>query len=440
MMAALVALAGRLERRSSGLLALVKLANVGLAMAWGFVVTFVFVRLLPIGEFRSFLLLVAFANFTVSAELGLCAIAYSRLRRGRVVGEGGFHPSEITALLWLLAGIVLAGALLIGGAIALGLIRTRYPALFLTFYAANAVNLVAVLARRALAALDHNLWWEVLDCLRRGIGIALLLASLIWLPILESVLAQLVLALLLLWAGLATIHASLAMRARDWMAWRSGAAHVRAHYLDDFWRTGALTIFDVTAYNAPYFTIVAATPDPRPLLLFDFVFKMSRALSSVIRALIETMLPGLTRAWFGRERATFRKGLARATLLTFGVALGGIVVLMLLGRPLAHAIFDGHAVPTHAELAAMALLQLGLWLMCVSVYLQNGLGRFGALVGPSFLFLIGSLASVPLSVLLAARFGWPAALTFLALYALVHGIMGAIHARMLLRLDPEARA
>jgi len=54
----LVGLAGRLERRP-GLLGAAKLANVVLAMAWGFVVTFVFVRLLPLSEFRAFLLLVA---------------------------------------------------------------------------------------------------------------------------------------------------------------------------------------------------------------------------------------------------------------------------------------------------------------------------------------------------------------------------------------------
>ena len=438
-MAGLVALAGRLERRSAGLLAAVKLANVALAMAWGFVVTFVFVRLLPLEEFRGFLLLVAFANFTVSAELGLCAIAYSRLRRSQVAGEGSFRPAEITALLWLMTGIVLIGAVLIGAAIAAGLIRTRYPALFIAFYAASAINLIAVLARRALAALDHNLWWETLDALRRGIGIVLLLASLVGLPILESVLAQLVLAIALLWLGLVTLHDSLAMRGRDWLAWRDGAAHVRAHYLADFGRTGALTIFDVTAYNAPYFTIVAATHDPRPLLLFDFVFKMSRALSSVIRAIIETLLPRLTRAWFGGDRAVFRSGLKRAVLLTLGVAAGGMLVVMVLGRPLADVIFDGHAVPTHAELAMMALLQIGLWLMCVSVYLQNGLGRFGALVGPSFLFLLGSLASVPLAALLATRSGWTMALAFLALYALVHLAMGLIHGRMLARLSPEAR-
>src|SRR3546814_4746074 len=68
---------------SARILALIKLANVGLTLIWGFAVTYVFVRVLPLREFQSFLLLVAFGNFTISAEFGLTSIIYARLRRDR---------------------------------------------------------------------------------------------------------------------------------------------------------------------------------------------------------------------------------------------------------------------------------------------------------------------------------------------------------------------
>lgn len=225
MIDSLVAHSGRLERRP-GLLAAAKLANVALAMAWGFVVTFVFVRLLPIGEFRAFLVLVAFANFTVSAELGLSSIVYSRLRRARVAGEGDFRNEEISALAWTMTGIVLIGGALLGAAMASGLIETGRPVLFLAFYGITAVNLLAVLARRALAALDHNLWWEMLDLVRRLSGIALLLAALGGLPLLDSVLIQLVIALLMLWLGVSTVHRTLGMPAGAWLGVGRGAAHI----------------------------------------------------------------------------------------------------------------------------------------------------------------------------------------------------------------------
>lgn len=438
-MTGLVALAGRLERQPA-LLGVAKLVNVALAMGWGFVVTFVFVRLLPIGEFRTFLLLIAFANFTVSAELGLTAIVYSRLRRNHVTRDGTFRPEELGALFWVLVAIILAGAALIGCAIALGLIQTRYPLLFIAFYAVSAINLLTVLARRALAALDHNLWWEALDFLRRSSGIGLLLLSLIGLPILDAVLAQFVIALLVLWIGLATIQRSLGMGVRQWLAVRAGAAHVRAHYLADFGRTGALTLFDVAAYNAPYFTLAAATQDARPLLLFDFVFKMSRALSAVIRAFVETWLPGLTRAYLGDEASEFRRGLVRLAGLVLGVSLMAALVLAFIGKPLAAMLFDGKIMLEQMEIAMIVLLLLALGGICISVYLQTGLGRFGALVGPSFTFLIGSLVSVPVAIALQQMTGATLSQMFILTYAVVHLALALVHGLMLRGLGRGVKA
>ncbi|MCW2388410.1 hypothetical protein M2333_001456 [Sphingobium sp. B11D3B] len=432
-MAGLIALAGRLERHS-GLLGLVKLGNVALAMLWGFVVTFVFVRILPLEEFRGFLLLVAFANFTVSAELGLSAIAYARLRRLRVSGEGAFDPAELVALLWILAGLVAFGAMLIGGAIATGWLKTDYPALFITFYLVAAFNLLTLLARRALAAVDHNLWWEALDSIRRVSGLALLLAALGPLPILASVLIQLVVALGVLCAGLATFHATLAMQRRDWIVLGPGLAAVRAHYLSDFGRTGVLTLCDVGAYNAPYFTIVAVTPDPRPLLLFDLVFKLSRSLSAVIRALAETVLPGLTRAAYQGDGAGVRRAVLRCLGWSLGATMAGGAALLIAGKLVAHIIFDGNLDLQYSEIAMMIALLFGLSLICVSVYLQWGLGRFGALLRPSMLLLLGSVLAVPLAMPMHESLGWTLSAGFLALYAAVHGSLGLVHGRMLMHL------
>jgi len=435
----LVALAGRFEQRPA-VLGLAKLANVALAMGWGFVVTFVFVRLLPIGEFRTFLLLIAFANFTVSAELGLTAIVYSRLRRDHVMRDGSFRAEELGALFWLLTAIILAGAVLIGGAIATGLIATRYPLLFIAFYAVSAINLLTTLTRRALAALDHNLWWEALDFLRRASGIALLFAALLGLPILDAVLAQLVIALLVLWIGFATIQRSLAMHWRQWLGVRAGAAHVCAHYLADFGRTGALTLFDVAAYNAPYFTIAAATHDARPLLLFDFVFKMSRALSAVVRAFVETWLPGLTRAYFGGEARAFQRGLIRLAAMALAVSLMAVLAIAFIGKPLAGLLFDGKIMLEQTEIAMIMLLLPALGVICISVYLQTGLGRFGALVGPSFTFLVGSLASVPIALALQPMMGGALSQMFIVTYAVVHLILALVHGRMLRRLGRSVPA
>ncbi len=432
-----VALAARLERRRS-LLGLAKLANVGLAMLWGFVVTFVFVRLLPFAEFRAFLLLVAFANFTISAELGFSTVIYSRLRRAKLAGQGDFRSEELGALLLFMAGIVLLGALLIALALWRGLIPTQQPWLFLAFYAASALNLVALLARRALAALDHNLWWELLDFLRRAASIALLLAALAGLPLLTSVLLQLALGLLVILIGLVTVQRALAMPTRHWGALRAGWAHVRANYLGDIGHTSILTVADIAAYNAPYFTIVAMTQDPRPLLLFDFVFKMSRALSATVRALVETLLPALTRHFHSGDGARFTLDLRRCLGLSLLVSLGLGGVLLVAGPLISRLLFDGRIVLQYTEILLIDVLLIGLGFICVSVYVQNGLGRFAALVRPSLGFLCGSLLSVPAAWALGAVTDMPFALCFAACYALLHLLIAAVHGRMLARLAPGA--
>jgi hypothetical protein len=429
----LLALAARLEQRRS-LLGLAKLANVSLAMLWGFVVTFVFVRLLPFADFRAFLLLVAFANFTISAELGFSSVIYSRLRRARVAGEGDFRREELGVLLLFMSGIIGVGALLIWAGLASGLIPTAQPGLFIAFYAASALNLITLLARRALAALDHNLWWEALDLVRRVLSLGLLLSALIGMPLFTSVLLQLVVTLIAILIGLLTVHRELAMRMADWLALRSGWAHVRANYLADIGRTSVLTISDIAAYNAPYFTIVAATHDPRPLLLFDFLFKMSRALSAIIRALVETMLPDLTRRFHGGEAGLFGADLRRCVTLSLGMTIALAVFLLFAGPMLSSIMFDGRMRLEQIEIIVIDVLLVGLCLICVSVYVHNGLGRFGALVPRSLLFLCGSLLSVPAAVVLAEFVDASFALRFAACYAVVHLLLAIVHHRMLGRL------
>lgn len=407
----------------------VKLANVAAAMAWGFIVTFVFVRLLPIDEFRVFLVLIAFANFTISADFGFSGIIYARLRRWRL-GEGGdFDPVEIVALAGFMAMIVALGAVAIAAALGFGLLPTAQPGLFLAFYALSALNIFTFLARRAMAALDHNVLWESVDFVRRIAAILLLLAALWGMPILLSIALQAGLMVAALMLAGVVVQRTVGMRTGDWLnRLATGPRGLWARNRGDMRATMLLTLSDVAAYNAPYFTIAAATADPRPLLLFDFGFKISRALTAVIRALVETALPGLTRAFHGADRQDVGRRIAR--LRHLGLASAAVLALLLLigGQQAFAVLYDGKAVPSPIELSLIGLLLIGLTMLCLSTYIQQGIGRFQPLVPPSLAFLTGSVLSV-----LPARFGAPAAFApvFLATLALVHCTVALRHEAML---------
>ncbi|MET0248560.1 MAG: hypothetical protein ABW164_02400 [Sphingobium sp.] len=386
---------------SARVLALVKLVNVGFVLIWGFAVTYVFVRILPIAEFQAFLLLVAFGNFTISAEFGLTSIIYARLRRywlGADGGDSGAFRLEEMGILFLFLGLLIAGAVaILMIVLAAGWIGTAMPWLFLLFFLSACLNLPALLAKRALAAIDGNFLWEALDCGRRVVTIALLIAILHGLDPHLSVALQLAVSALVIGFAILTVHCRLGMRPGHWLAFRAGGGHVRRHYLRDIGASAAFTLSDIVAYNAPYFTIALATSDARPMLIFDFFFKMSRALSMCVRAMVEAALPRITRAHHAGDAMRLRQLLRRATVAALAFALGLSAILLVGGPWLFAHLFDGRATIHHGDMLLIAAALLGLSLICVSVYVQAALGRFAFLLRRSLPFLIGSLLSVPLA-------------------------------------------
>ncbi len=114
------------------------------------------------------------------------------------------------------------------------------------------------------------------------------------------------------------------------------------------------------------------------------------------------MLPDLTKHFHAGDTATFRSHLRRCLALSIGTALALGLFLLFAGPLVSSVMFDGKIRLDHTELSAIFVLLVGLSLICVSVYLQNGLGRFAALVAPSFAFLCGSLLSVPAAVWLGS--------------------------------------
>ena len=412
---------------SARILALIKLANVGLTLIWGFAVTYVFVRVLPLREFQAFLLLVAFGNFTISAEFGLTSIIYARLRRHWLGvsddGQGRFRLEEMGILFLFLGLLILGGLAILIGALLAGGLDTGMPLLFILFFLSACLNLPALLAKRALAAVDGNFLWEALDCLRRVMTIALLLMMLQGLDPRISVALQLGVSVVVIGYAIALVHARLGMSLRHWMAFRTGGGHVRAHYLGDIGASAAFTLSEVIAYNAPYFTIALATQDARPMLLFDFFFKMSRALSMSVRAAVEAALPRITRAFHAGESARLHQLLTRALAVAVVFALAASALLLLLGQWLFAKLFDGRAAIDLVDLLLVDAALLALTVICVSVYVQGALGRFALLLKRSLPFVTGSLLSVPVALLLAGRFD----VAFLSLYTLTLLVVAVLH-------------
>lgn len=424
---------------SARIVTLAKLTTVGLSMIWGFAVTFVFVRAIPAADFRVFLLLVAFNNFTLSAEFGFTNVIYARMRRWWLAGrsEQGadrFRHEEVGVLFLFLGLLILGSTLLVGLGLLIGLIPTGLPGVFLIFFAGSALNILLLLAKRALAALDRNLLWEGVDIVRRIAGLAILLSVLVGMDLMLAVVLLLVLNVAGAVAGIAMIHRASGMQARQWFSARAGGGHIRRTYLHDVGASAALTLSEVAAYNGPYFVIAAVSRDAAWLILFDFAFKMIRAVATAIRATIEGALPRLTTLWFAGDRAAFGAALKRAGGVAIGMALLADALLIALGQRLFDILYHGRARLEMAELALLCIALIALALMCTSVYVQGALGRFGELLKQSLPFLVGSLLAAPVAVLIS---GQGAASAFMGLYALVFAASAALHMLSLNRLRAQ---
>ena len=422
--------------RSARIVTLAKLATVGLSMIWGFAVTFVFVRAIPAADFRVFLLLVAFNNFTLSAEFGFTNVIYARMRRWWLAGrsEDGadrFRHEEVGVLFLFLGLLILGSTLLVGAGLLTGLIATSLPGIFLIFFAGSALNILLLLAKRALAALDRNLMWEVVDSARRVAGLGILLSILAGVDLMSAVIILLALNLAGAAAGIMMIHRASGMNVRHWLSARAGGGHIRRHYLHDIGASAALTISEVAAYNGPYFVIAAVSKDATWLILFDFAFKMIRAVATAIRATIEGALPRLTKLWFARDRAAFRAALMRAGAVALGMALLADILLLAMGQRLFDMLYHGRAQLEMSDLVLLCSTLVALALMCTSVYVQGALGRFGELLKQSLPFLIGSLLAAPIAFAIT---GPRAAEAFMTLYALVFAGSAALHMLSLRRL------
>lgn len=424
-------------------LTLAKLVNVALSMLWGFAVTFVFVRALPTAEFRAFLLLVAFNNFTVSAEFGFTNVVYARLRRHWLAARGGsgqpddedFRNEEIGVLFQFLLSLIILGGVIVGAAIYLGWIGTALPLVFLLFFLASALNVMLLLAKRALAALDCNFLWEVLDIARRLLTLTILFSVLAGLPLLASVAIQLSLNLLLSMLGMVMIHRLAGMKLRHWFSVRAGGGHIRSRYLGDVGASVALTISETTAYNGPYFVIAALSHDHRLLLLYDFAFKMLRAVSTAIRATVESALPRLTRAWFAGDNAAFQAGRGRATGIAIGIATCASLLVLMFGQRIFGILYDKTVHVEMVELLLLCVSLVALALVCISVYVQGALGRFVKLLAMSLPFLAGSMLMTPATLTLHGQLpGISSGAVFMSLYAVVMAGSAAMHMMSVMRM------
>lgn len=423
-----VSRAARLER-SKWVLTIVKLIGASLTIGWGLASTYVFARVLVDIELANFIVLIALANFTIGAELGISNILYDRLRRAHIGVDNDFAFAELAALLAVLFTAVAMATGGVGVAIALGVISTGLPALFVALFALAAVNMVVLLAKRSLAAIDRNLGFEAIDIARRLINLALMLAVLSGFDATLSIFAQLSVSLLAIGLCFGLNSSALGAPIKDWTKIAPGLRILKMRYLTKLGPAMALTIADIAAYNLPFIVIASLGDNLRPLLLYDFLYKLLRVLGTATRAVTEAQLPRLTRAVHTGDTRGLRIGLWETFGTGFVFAVVLAVLLLAAGPAAAALLYDGKLSLSARDAIAMALPLLVLPAAALSVHLNSSLARFRELVVANIPLLVAAVLAPVISMLAFADgdWGWGS----LVLFASAYLVTAALHVRLL---------
>ncbi|MCF8709637.1 hypothetical protein [Rhizorhapis sp. SPR117] len=412
--------------QSIGVLGAVKLGNACLILIWGFGLTFVFARALDNIEFQNFVLLIALSNFTISAEFGFTNIIYNRLRRWRLHAGGQFSFTEISAVLAAIITLIVLAVCALALCFVVGIIVTQLPLLFLSFFIVSCLNIAVLLCKRVLAALDRNLLFEFTDICRRVVSLVVLFAVLLGLDLGFSVLILLVVTLASLGIWCVIIHRVLKLRMAHWTSIAKGIGIIRTRYLRDIRASILFTLADVGANNMPFLVIAFLTDDLRPLLLYDFAYKLMRVMGIVMRAIIESYLPRITAALHSGSillvRRAFLHCLAGGVIPGLGVSL----LLLCWGHQLAQFLYHGKMDVTVLDLTLLSLVMLALPVNALSIYVNCAIGRFGTLLKASMPYLIGATFSAPIAMV--ATWGHDAwAETFLSIFTIVYLLAMLLH-------------
>lgn len=291
-------------------------STAGAALAMGFVQTFVLARVLSPERFSIFIVIGAVGYSLWVTDLGLAKILFVNLRAPHLAGRRDEHAARQAMAVLLLYALLAVSASLICFAVTMmhpGS-TARSAAELSLFMLYITLNLTWFSLRTISIAVDLFIYYERLEFARRALNIAMMLAMLIGLPLLDFLVGS-----NLVWAALlAAASAKLIQR---------GALAARprsfAHDLLSFLRmnrhaiarssTGALGGMFVATF--PYYVVpvwfgLGAAP-----IIVEVTFRIFRGACVIFAAICDLAVPGQTRALATHDASR----LIRTTLLVGGL-------------------------------------------------------------------------------------------------------------------------
>ena len=391
-----------------------------LALLWGFLQTFIFIRVFDYHDVSVIMLTNSICVFLMYFDFGLSKIYYVAIREKFIAGQALGDNSEIVSLATLFGLVLACGALLIGGY--LWLFDTRLhisPIVVSGYFLIIGLNLPWQLLQNASSAVDNFIPFEMLEVARRGLQLLVLLALLAYpapLPIF--------LLLLAIWG--AAIAAALRRLQRAgvvsryrvhplaWYRALSPGARTSARQSATF-LVGEAVLHQTPLLLTPLFYGLGA-----PVIIADTVFKVFRGAATLCRVSSETLVPQQTAAFFRGDRAELQRRTAQVLGMSLLIVLALEVAFLFFGNWIFSILLNVRGLISGFALTSVALLIVAGMLQNTFGSLLQNTGSFRALS------LVTTAAAFPIFLAECVSGLWsPTVGVFLLVYALCYFVAAA---------------
>ena len=401
------------------------------ALFAGIIQTFVFARILTPERFSIFIIVGSFAVVMPLFDLGLVKLLFVRLRANHLAGK---HDEAMarnaSAVVVFYAALAIVGTLLcFAVTVAFPAISTLEAAEYALFFMFAALNFSWLALRHISIAVDHYIFFEALEAVRRVGNTVIILAMLIGLRFPAFLILSNVLWLVLLTISIGKLRKEGSIGGRIGGTLRQLWTFLHAERWQ-FASTSTYALTDLFVYYLPYLVVPVVFGLSGPTIIVDTALKIYRGVSMAYSAACDLLIPRQTKAFAEHDART----LVRATLLAAALcaipALAVCGLLIFAGKQLFAFLLGPAATMPPAAIPVIIGLLLASMLQLVthSVLVHSGFFKEVARIG--ILMVLAQVAITGVVVL-----GRLDIIGFLSLYTGVYAI-GALMATALMIRGP----
>ncbi|GAA4674620.1 MATE family efflux transporter [Frondihabitans cladoniiphilus] len=370
----------------------IKSSNLGLITLYQFLLIFVLTRTVGADIYPVVVLLSSIGNYIIGTDLGFSGFVYAHVRerfiRKGVADTDGFVNSSINLYLLIPAAALLVAAFVIPLTLQFS---TVLLAGLVIYFASIIFSLPWQMVRSIMMAIDGFMLMETLEFFRRLVLVLLVFAMLVGLPFVGFAIACVA-----VWV-VAFTAAFIALRRRG-IDLHPVALPVVGRFARDnrgkVARTASFAGMEFVLYNFPYLLIPALALGGHTLVFYDLFYKVTRFAGVAFNVPIETLLPGMTRAWHEGDKGQVKKIRRQMMLLCLPIFLFAAVLLLFFGKPFFHLLLHDFPIAGSGLVWGMVAMMGLILVQATTGGFLVGVGQYSTLVRVGF-------AALALAVIIA---------------------------------------